>query len=293
MPDALGYGAVQTLNALSFSALLLLNGLGLSVVLSLMNFVNLAHGSFFLLGSYVAIFWLGSGAPWWLAFPAAFLAAGLAGLLLDRFPFRRFYARPHLMQVLLTYGLSLIFADLMRWGIGAQILTPELPDMLKGVVFIGDMPFPIFRLFLIGAGTVLGLALWLLLDRTIWGAVLRAAVTDRGIVETLGIDTRRVFTVVLVLSAGLGGLSGALGAGMLAAYPGLDEEVLLLALVTVVVGGLGSFGGSVAGALVVGFTLTFSKVWLPEFANLAAFGALVLLLLVRPAGIVAPALRRL
>lgn len=293
MPDALGYAAVQTLNALSFSALLLLNGLGLSVVLSLMNFVNLAHGSFFLLGSYVAIFWLASGAPWWLAFPAAFLAAGLAGALLDRFPFQRFYARPHLMQVLLTYGLSLIFADLMRWGIGAQILTPDLPGALQGVVFIADMPFPIFRLFLIGAGVVLGLALWLLLDRTIWGAVLRAAVTDRGIVETLGIDTRCVFTVVLVLSAGLGGLSGALGAGMLAAYPGLDEEVLLLALVTVVVGGLGSFGGSVAGALVVGFALTFSKVWLPEFANLAAFGALVLLLLVRPAGIVAPALRRL
>ncbi|MBR0680450.1 branched-chain amino acid ABC transporter permease [Roseomonas eburnea] len=289
----MGYAAIQTLNALSFSALLLLNGLGLSVVLSLMNFVNLAHGSFFLMGSYVAIFWLGTGAPWWLAFPAAFLAAGLAGALLERFPFRHFYARPHLMQVLLTYGLSLIFADLMRWGIGAQILLPELPGALQGVVFILDMPFPVFRLFLIAAGVALGLLLWLLLDRTIWGAVLRAAVTDRGIVETLGIDTRRVFTVVLVLSAGLGGLSGALGAGMLAAYPGLDEEVLLLALVTVVVGGLGSFGGTVAGALVVGFALTFSKVWFPEFANLAAFAALALLLLLRPAGLVAPPLRRL
>jgi branched-chain amino acid transport system permease protein len=140
---------------------------------------------------------------------------------------------------------------------------------------------------------VLGVALWLLLDRTIWGAVLRAAVTDRGIVETLGIDTRRVFTVVLVLSAGLGGLSGALGAGMLAAYPGLDEEMMLLALLTVVVGGLGSFAGVVAGALVVGFALTFSKVWFPEFANLAAFVALVALLLMRPSGLVAPALRRL
>lgn len=293
MPDLLGYAAIQALNALSFSALLLLNGLGLSVVLSLMNFVNLTHGSFYLLGSYVAIFWLGSGAPWWLAFPAAFLAAGLAGALLERFPFRQFYARPHLMQVLLTYGLSLIFADAMRWGIGAQILTPELPALVRGVVFILDMPFPVFRLFLIGAGAVLGLLLWLLLDRTMWGAVLRAAVTDRGIVETLGIDTRRVFTVVLVLSAGLGGLSGALGAGLLAAYPGLDEEVLLLALVTVVIGGLGSFVGTVAGALMVGFALTFSKVWFPEFANLAAFAALVLLLLLRPSGLVAPPLRRI
>lgn len=293
MPDTLGYAAVQTLNALSFSALLLLNGLGLSVVLSLMNFVNLTHGSFYLLGSYVAILWLGTGAPWWLAVPVAFAAAGLAGALLERFPFRRFYARPHLMQVLLTYGLSLVFADLMRWGFGAQILSPDMPGALQGVVFVLDMPFPFYRLVLIGAGAALGLALWWLLDRTMWGAVLRAAVTDRGVVETLGIDTRHVFTLVLVLSAGLGGLSGALGAGMLAAYPGLDEEVLLLALVTVVVGGLGSFGGCVAGALVVGFALTFSKVWFPEFANLAAFAVLVLLLLLRPSGIAAPTMRRI
>lgn len=288
----MGYAVVQVLNALSFSALLLLTGLGLSVVLSLMNFVNLAHGAFYLLGSYVAVLWLTSGAPWWLAFPAAFLAAALAGALLERFPFRRFYARPHLMQVLLTYGISVILADLMRWGFGAQILTPELPAALRGVVFLFDMPFPLYRLFLIGAGAVLGLLLWLLLDRTLWGAALRAAVTDRGIVETLGIDTRRLFAAVLVLSAGLGGLSGALGAGMLAAYPGLDEEVLILALITVVVGGLGSFGGTVAGALVVGFALTFSKVWFPEFANVVAFSAMAGFLLLRPHGLVAPPLRQ-
>lgn len=289
----MGYAIVQTLNALSFSALLLLTGLGLSVVLSLMNFVNLAHGGFYLLGSYVAVLWLGAGAPWWLAFPAAFLAAALAGAALERFPLRRFYARPQLMQVLLTYGLSVILAELMRWGFGAQILAPELPATLRGVVFLFDMPFPVYRLFLIGMGGALGLLLWLLLDRTLWGAVLRAAVADRGIVETLGIDTRRLFALVLALSAGLGGLSGALGAGMLAAYPGLDAEVLLLALITVVVGGLGSFGGTVAGALAVGFALTFSKVWLPEFANAAAFSAMAAFLVLRPQGLIAPPLRRL
>ncbi|MBE9607187.1 branched-chain amino acid ABC transporter permease [Acetobacteraceae bacterium H6797] len=283
---------IQVLNALSFSALLLLTGLGLSVVLSLMNFVNLAHGAFYLLGSYVAILWFASGAPWWLAFPAAFAASALAGAVLERFPFRRFYAQPHLMQVLLTYGISVIIADLMRWGFGAQILSPELPEMLQGVVFILDMPFPIYRLFLIGAGLVLGLGLWLLLDHSLWGAVLRAAVTDRGIVESLGIDTRRLLAVVLVLSAGLGGLSGALGAGMLAAYPGLDEEVLILALITVVVGGLGSFSGTVIGALAIGFALTFSKVWFPEFANGAAFAAMLGFLLLRPNGLIAPRLRQ-
>jgi len=283
---------VQVLNALSFSALLLLTGLGLSVVLSLMNFVNLAHGSFYLLGSHVAVVWIGAGLPPWLAFPAGFVAAAAAGALLERFPFRGFYGRPHLMQVLLTYGVSLILADLMRWGFGAAIRAPGLPEALSGVVFVLDLPFPVYRLFLIAAGAVLGGGLWFVLDRTVWGALVRAAVADRGVVETLGIDTRRVLAAVLVLSAGLGGLSGALGAGMLAAYPGLDEEVLILALVTVVAGGLGTFRGTVAGALAVGFALTFSKVWFPEFANAAAFAAMAALLLLRPGGIVAPPLRQ-
>lgn len=288
----MGYAAIQTLNAVSFSALLLLTGLGLSVVLSLMNFINLAHGSFYLLGSYVAIYWFASGAPWWLAFPVAFLSTALVGALLERFPLRAFYGRTHLMQVLLTYGLSVIFADLMRWGFGAQTLSPELPEALQGVVFLFDLPFPIYRLFIIAAGFVLAGLLWVLLDRTLWGAVVRASVTDRGIVETLGIDTRRVFTAVLVLSAGLGGISGALGAGMLAAYPGLDEEVLILALITVVVGGLGTFRGTVVSALVVGFALTFSKVWLPEFANVSAYSAMAALLVLRPNGLVSPRLRQ-
>jgi branched-chain amino acid transport system permease protein len=287
-----GLYAVQSLNALSFSTLLLLTGLGLSVVLNLMNFVNLTHGSFFLLGAYVGVYWLASGAPWWLAFPVAFVAAGLAGFLLERFPFRQFYARTHLMQVLLTYGLSVIFADLMRWGFGAQILSAEIPEALRGVVFIMDMPFPIYRLFIIGFGAALAFALWFVIDRTIWGAVVRACVTDRGFVETLGLDTRRIFTAVLVISAGLGGISGALGAGILSAYPGLDEEVLILALIVVVAGGLGTFRGTVLSALLLGFAMTFSKVWVPEFSNVVALAVMAALLVALPEGLVARKVRQ-
>lgn len=288
----MGFYAVQSLNALSFSMLLLLTGLGLSVVLNLMNFVNLTHGSFFLLGAYVGVYWLASGAPWWLAFPVAFLAAGLAGFLLERFPFRQFYQRTHLVQVLLTYGLSVIFADLMRWGFGAQILSPEIPEALRGVVFIMDMPFPIYRLFIIGFGAALAFALWFVIDRTIWGAVVRACVTDRGFVETLGLDTRRIFTAVLVISAGLGGISGALGAGILSAYPGLDEEVLILALIVVVAGGLGTFRGTVLSALLLGFAMTFSKVWVPEFSNVVALAIMAALLVALPEGLVAKKVRQ-
>ena len=267
----MGFYAVQSLNALSFSMLLLLTGLGLSVVLNLMNFVNLTHGSFFLLGAYVGVYWLASGAPWWLAFPVAFVAAGLAGFLLERFPFRQFYARTHLMQVLLTYGL---------------------PEALRGVVFIMDMPFPIYRLFIIGFGAALAFALWFVIDRTIWGAVVRACVTDRGFVETLGLDTRRIFTAVLVISAGLGGISGALGAGILSAYPGLDEEVLILALIVVVAGGLGTFRGTVLSALLLGFAMTFSKVWVPEFSNVVALAVMAALLVALPEGLVARKVRQ-
>lgn len=288
----MGFYLVQSLNALSFSVLLLLTGLGLSLVLSLMSFVNLSHGSFVLLGAYVGVYWFASGMPWPLAFAVAFVAAGLAGLLLERFPFRQFYARTHLMQVLLTYGLSVIFADLMRWGFGAQIMSPQLPDALRGVIFFFDMPFPIYRLFIIAFGFALAFGLWFVIDRTIWGAVVRACVADRGFVETLGLDTRMIFTIVLVISAGLGGLSGALGAGILSAYPGLDEEVLILALIVVVVGGLGTFRGTVASALLLGFTMTFAKVWAPEFSNLVALAVMATLLVALPSGLVAQKMRQ-
>lgn len=284
---------VQILNALSFSMLLMLTGLGLSIVLSLMNFVNLTHGSFFLLGAYISVYWLGSGAPWWMAFPVAFCAVAVAGFALERFPFRLFYNRTHLMQVLLTYGLSVIFADLMRWGFGAQIVMPEIPEALSGIIFVVDMPFPIYRLFIIGFGAVLALVLWFLIDKTIWGAVVRACVVDRGFVETLGLDTKRIFTAVLAISAGLGGLSGALGAGVLSAYPGLDEEQLILALIVVVVGGLGTFRGTILSALLLGFTMTFAKVWVPELSNIVSLTIMAVLLVFSPQGLIAAKVRQI
>lgn len=288
----MSYYLLQTLNALSFSVLLLLTALGLSLVLSLMNFINLAHGSFFLLGGYIATQWLAAGAVWWLAFPCAFLITALVGLVLDRFPFGRFYARPHLMQVLLTYGVSVIFADLMRWGFSSDTLSPMLPEILRGGIWIMGLPFPTYRLFIIATGSVLALGLWLLLDRTLWGAALRACVIDREIVETMGLNSRRIFTIGMVLAAGLSGLGGALGAGMLSVYPGLDEEVLLLALLIVVAGGLDNFKGVVLTALILGFTTTFSRMWFPEFANLTTLGLMAILLLLRPNGLIARQTRK-
>ncbi|WP_341667982.1 branched-chain amino acid ABC transporter permease [Alcaligenes sp. SDU_A2] len=288
----MSYFLLQVLNALSFSALLMLAGLGLSLVLSMMNFINLTHGSFFLLGGYIGVQWLASGAPWWLAFPAAFVLCALTGWLLNQFPFRQFYQRPHLMQVLLTYGLSVIFADLMRWGFSADTLSPVLPQALRGGVWILGLPFPTYRLFLIVAGLALALLFWLLLDRTLWGAAIRACVQDAQIVETLGLDSRRLFAIGMALSTGLAGLGGALGAGMLSVYPGLDEEILLLALLVVVVGGLNSVRGTLLCALILGFVSTFARMWVPSFANAATLAAMLGMLLIWPRGLGGPVARQ-
>lgn len=281
----MSYYLLQTLNALSFSVLLMLTGLGLALVLSLMNFINLTHGSFFLLGGYIAVQWLASGAPWWAAFPAAFILTALVGAVLDRFPFRGFYNQSHLMQVLLTYGISVIFADLMRWGFSADTLSPMLPELLRGGVWIMGLPFPAYRLFIIAAGLLLALLFWFLLDHTLWGAAIRASVIDAQIVETLGLNARRLFTLGMVLAAGLSGLGGALGAGMLSVYPGLDEEVLLLALMVVVIGGLNNIRGTLLSALVLGFVTTFARVLTPAFANVIALAVMLLLLMIWPSGI--------
>lgn len=263
----------------------MLAGLGLSLVLSLMNFINLAHGSFFLLGGYIAVQWLASGAPWWLAFPAAFFLTGMIGLLLDRFPFALFYRRPHLMQVLLTYGVSVIFADLMRWGFSADTLSPMLPELLRQGVWILGLPFPVYRLFIILVGLILAFLLWYLLDRTLWGAAIRAAVLDAEIVETLGLNTRALFTLGMALAAGLSGLGGALGAGMLSVYPGLDEEILLLALLVVVIGGLNNIRGTLICALILGFVTTYARVLAPAFANALSLSVMLALLILWPQGL--------
>jgi branched-chain amino acid transport system permease protein len=171
------------------------------------------------------------------------------------------------MQVLLTYGLSVIFADLMRWGFGAEIVSPQIPDLLRGVVFVLDIPFPIYRLFIIGFGLALALGLWLLIDRpsgALWSGPARlTAASSRRSASTRAASSRSSSSS----RQGLGGLSGALGSGILSAHPGLDEEVLLLALIVVVVGGLGTFRGTVMSALLLGFVTTFARVWTPEFSN--------------------------
>ncbi len=275
---------IQLLNGLVFSLLLFLMAAGLSLILGLMDVVNLAHGAFYLFGGYIGlsmIRWFGS---FWLALFIAPLVAGAVGLLLQILFLRRLQSR-HLDQVLFTFGLALIAADLMRWNWGAYVESVSAPPQLSGAVFILGNQFPIYRLSLIAFGVLMAAALILLMERTRIGATVRAGVSDAELVSGLGIDIDRVFAGVFVLGTALAALAGVAAGPVTSLYPGLDFEILILALVVVVIGGLGTLRGALVGAVLVGMTDTIGKAVIPEFSLFVIFALMAIVLLVRPQGL--------
>ena len=228
---------VQTLNGLVYSMLLFIFALGLSTTFGLLRFVNLAHGSFFLLGAYVGISMLNATSHFALAALSGAVVAGGIGLALERMFFRKFYRRIDLDQVILSYGLALVFIDVAKMIWGKDIRSLPAPDWLSGGVEIASVTFPIYRLFLIALGCALFAGTWLTVERTRIGALIRASVDDRDMVNGIGFDVRPLFTLVFAAGAMLAGLGGVLGGPITSVYPGLDFEILITALIVVVVGG--------------------------------------------------------
>ena len=275
---------IQLLNGLVFSLLLFLMAAGLSLILGLMDVVNLAHGGFYLFGGYIGltmIRWLGN---FWLALLIAPLVAGALGLLLQVWFLRRLQAR-HLDQVLFTFGLALIAADLMRWYWGAYVESVPPPPELAGSVLIMGRQFPVYRISLIFFGAIMAVVLMGLLDYTRIGAIVRAGVSDSELVSGLGINIDWVFIGVFVLGTGLAALAGVAAGHITNLYPGLDFEILILALVVVVIGGLGTLRGALLGSILVGMTETLGKAFIPEFSLFVIFALMALVLLVRPRGL--------
>jgi branched-subunit amino acid ABC-type transport system permease component len=275
---------IQLLNGLVFSLLLFLMAAGLSLILGLMDVVNLAHGGFYLFGGYIGlsmIRWLGN---FWLALLVAPLVAGGVGLLLQILFLRRLQSR-HLDQVLFTFGLALIASDLIRWNWGAYVESVAPPPQLSGAVILLGNQFPIYRLSLIVFGALMAAALLLLLERTRIGATVRAGVSDSEMVSGLGIDIGLVFAAVFALGTGLAALAGVAAGPITSLYPGLDFEILILALVVVVIGGMGTLRGALLGALLVGMTDSLGKAIIPEFSLFVIFALMALVLLVRPQGL--------
>jgi branched-subunit amino acid ABC-type transport system permease component len=275
---------IQTLNGLVYSMLLFLLALGLSLTFGLLRIVNLAHGAFFLLGAYFGLSVFLFTRNFWLAALAAPLGAGLIGGLLEKLWLQRFYARPDLDQVILTFGFALVMADIMKalWGKDVRSLAP--PPPLDGAIEIAGLSFPSYRLVLIGVGIALFVATWLTVEKTRIGALIRASVADRAMVGGLGYDVRFLFTAVFAFGTGLAALGGALAAPITGIYPGLDFEVLITTLIVVVVGGLGNVSGAFWASILIGVTETYGKALLPEIASFVIFGVMAVVLLLRSWG---------
>ena len=275
---------VQVLNGISLGMLLFLLAAGLSLVFGLMRIVNLTHGSFYLLGAYIGFTVIGRTGSFLLAAVVVPLVVGALGLLMHRFLLRRFQGA-ELAQVLLTFGGLFIFADLSLWYWGGYSHVLPKPAFLAGSLTIGAIVFPIYRLFVIATGVAVALIFWLVLERTRLGSTMRAGVDDEEMVRGLGINTPRLFTAVFALGAFLAALSGIVGGPLVGAYPGADFEVLLLALVVVIIGGLGSIGGAFVGSLVVGLIDTFGRALVPELAMFTIFAPMAIILALRPRGL--------
>ncbi len=276
---------IQTLNGLQLSALLFLLSVGLSVVFGLMNFINLAHGTLYMLGAYLAVAvsgWLGS---YWAALGVAPLGVALIGALLYRVLLCRIRSASPMKQVLVTFGLIFVGFDAVRiiWGRLPYVLAT--PELLSGSVEVLGEVYPVYRLFIIALGAAVMVLLHLGLSRTRLGAVVRAGVDDRTMAAALGIDIDATFFAVFCLGCYLAGLAGVVAAPVFSVFPGMDMSVLILALIVVVLGGPGSLKGAAIGSLVIGMADTYGQVVMPEFARVTIYALMGVILLFRPAGL--------
>ncbi|MBB6306019.1 branched-chain amino acid ABC transporter permease [Xanthobacter tagetidis] len=274
----------QSLNALALGGLLFMLASGFSLIFGLMRVANLAHGALFMLGAYLGLAVVKAGFGFWVAAASAAVAVGLFGGVLERTLLRRLAGRT-LPQVLLTLGLAFIIADacLMLWGGDPMRLPP--PPELSGAVRIGDAVFPRYRLFVIGASAAVALGLWLLVERTRAGAMIRAAVDDVGMARAIGVSASTLFTAVFCLGTALAGLGGVIGGPILSVYPTLDQDMLPLALLVVILGGAGSLIGAFVGAYAIGFIYTFGQVLVPDLAYVILFLPMIAVLSVAPQGL--------
>jgi branched-chain amino acid transport system permease protein len=276
---------VTMLNGLTLASLYFIVAAGFTLVFGLMRNVNLAHGSLYLLGGYLGFFVAQYTGSWLLALAAGFLGAALVGLLMQVSIFR-FMQGEDLRQTMVTIGLSIIFADLLMWIIGAQVHQMEAPGWLSGP--LRELPlinaYSKYRLMLLPIGIAIGVALWLFLNRTRVGMMIRAGVDDRAMLSASGVNVNVLFAVTFAIGAGLAGFGGVIGAVELSMVPGEDVRLLLASLIVVIIGGMGSVVGAALGATILGLAETYGLAYAPTYSVVFTFVILVLVLAFRPRG---------
>src|SRR6266700_846092 len=275
---------IQTLNSLAFGGLLFLLAAGFSLIFGLMRIANLTHGSLFMLGAYLGVSVLKVVPNLWLAALLGGLLVAAFGGLIERFILRRL-AGNALGQVLVTLGVSFIVADLclIVWG-GDPIPIPAPPSLQRPLV-VGDIAFPAYRLVVLGIAIITAIALHLLMEWTRLGAMIRAGVDDMQMARAVGIPVSRLFTTVFCLGAALAGAGGVIGGPIMSAYPGLDAEMLPLALIVVILGGVGSLVGAFVGSFITAAMYTFGSALLPDLAYVILFLPMIFVIAFRPRGL--------
>lgn len=277
--------ARNLLNGISFGMVLFLAGSGLSVVMGVMGVTNLAHGALYMLGGYVG--WtvaIHYGMNFWLAIFLGGLVSGLIGLSIERIFLRHLYKQPN-EQVLLTFGFVYIITNLCIWVWGGRPRMQFTSPALSGLLDIFGMPYPITRLVIIAIGLIVAVVLWWLQDRTRIGAIIRAGMDDKEMTMGLGINLERVSMLVFFLAAFVAGVAGVVGAQLMGVHSILGLDILLVALIVVIVGGMGSVQGSLLGGILIGLIDTFGKSLFPQLAMFTMYLAMVVILLLKPSGI--------
>lgn len=277
---------IQTLNSLQYGLLLFLVASGLTLVFGIMGIINLAHGSFYMIGAYLAFVLASATGSLFMAILLGIPLALIFGAFLEWALISHLYKRDHLEQVLLTYGLILIFEELRSLLVGDEVHGVDIPAIFSGSIQLSDvLSYPVYRLVISAVCIVLAVALYFVIQRTRLGMMIRAGNHDRTMVEALGININMIYRVVFALGVALAALAGMLASPISSVFPNMGSHVLIISFVIVVIGGIGSVWGALAAALIVGFADTFGKVLLPELSGMVVYIVMAGVLLWRPEGI--------
>lgn len=277
--------AMQMFAGLALGSVYVLLAVGLSLIFGMLTVVNFAHGAFYMVGAYAGVFLMGLTGNFWITLVLVPLVVGAIGMAVERFLVRPLYGRGIDYPLLLTFGLGLVMVGLVRIVFGLEGVPFDTPKALRGAVDIGIGYFPLYRLFLIAVTTALIFALWLFIEKTSYGLVIRAGARDPEIARVLGINISRVWLVVFAIGTGVAGLAGVLSAPMRSVIPDMGSTVLVEAFVVTVVGGMGSLIGAVVAGLLVGIVVAMTSLFWPELADLSMYVLMAVVLLIRPQGL--------
>lgn len=276
---------LQAFTGLALGSVFVLLAVGLSLIFGLLTVVNFAHGAFYMLGAYVGVFLIGLTGNFWLTLALVPVVVGVVGLGVERFLVRPLYGRGIDYPLLLTFGLGLVIVEVVRIVYGLDGVPFDTPQELIGATNLGFGYFPTYRLFIIAMTVAIVAGLWLFIEKTSFGLVIRAGARDPEIVRVLGIDISKVWLIVFAIGTGVAGLAGVLSAPMRSVIPDMGSTVLVEAFVVTVVGGMGSLVGAVVAGLLVGLVVAMTSLIAPELADLSMFALMALVLLVRPQGL--------